>query len=92
MHRALPFLFIAVVAACSTTPNYDNRFGAAVREARLAQTLNPNPVTTDPVTGIDTTAALEAQKRYHESFKAPPPVVNVINIGGMNTSQNGGNK
>jgi len=86
MHRlsiaALPAL-CALLAGCSTTPDYDRRFGAAVREARLAMTINPRAgATADPAAGIDGAAAREAMLRYHDSFKAPPPVVNVINIGG----------
>ena len=46
-------------------------------------TLNPrgaaNP---DPVAGLDGQAARAALERYQDSFKAPPPVINVINIGG----------
>ena len=70
--------------AASTTPNYDARFGDAVRQARAAMTIDPrraaNP---DPVAGLDGQAARTAFERYQDSFKAPPPVVNVINIGGV---------
>jgi uncharacterized lipoprotein len=75
-------LMLALLAGCSTTPHYDQRFGDAVRQARAAMTINPgaraNP---DPVAGMDGQAAGQAVERYHDSFKAPPPVVNVINIG-----------
>ena len=77
-------LALVLLSACSTTPRYDRRFGDAVRQARLAMTIDPrageNP---DPVAGIDGNAARETMIRYHDSFKAPPPVVNVINIGGV---------
>ena len=77
-------LALVLLSACSTTPRYDRRFGDAVRQARLAMTINPrageNP---DPVAGIDGSAARQAMIRYQDSFKEPPPVVNVINIGGM---------
>jgi hypothetical protein len=73
---------LAVLAGCSTTPNYDARFGDAVRQARSAMTINPtasaNP---DPVGGIDGPAAREAISRYQDSFKAPAPVMNVIGTG-----------
>ena len=75
---ALPFLG---GCAISPTPNYDLRFGDAVRQSRQQMTLNPNG-STDPVTGMDAKSAHEATVRYQESFKSPPPVVNVINIGG----------
>ncbi len=69
--------------AASVTPNYDARFGDAVRQARQRMTLNPgaggNP---DPVAGMDGRASREALIRYQDSFKAPPPVAPVINIGG----------
>ena len=77
-------LAAAVLAGCaSTAPNYEARFGEAVRANRQAQVLHPtagaNPA---PALGMDGAASQEAVQRYVESFKAPPPVVNVINIGG----------
>ena len=80
----LPALF--VVAGCQTaTPNYDARFGDAVRDAKRAQTVDPDagrkPVPA-AATGTDGRASQEAMDRYHDAFKRPPPVVNVINIGG----------
>ena len=83
----LPAVLPAVLAGCaasqSVTPNYDMRFGDAVREARMRMTMNPNAGRNpDPVAGMDGRAAQEAFGRYQDSFKAPPPVVNVINIGG----------
>lgn len=86
----IPFLALCAVlaalsgcaASTSATPNYDLRFGDAVREARQRMTLNPGAGVSNPVAGMDGRAAHEAHERYQESFKAPPPVVNVINIGG----------
>ena len=74
----------ALLAGCATssTPNYDTRFGDAVREARRLQVLNPAPSTAS-VSGMDGTAAAQATTRYVDSFKKPEPVVNVINIGGQ---------
>jgi hypothetical protein len=76
-------LVAAGLAGCaiSPTPNYDMRFGDAVRQARQAQILNPQP-STDPVQGMDGVAAKNAADRYQDSFKKPAPPVNVINIGG----------
>lgn len=72
----------------SPTPILDEHFGEAVRQAREQQILNPdagnNP---DPVTGMDGPAAKEAMQRYRDSFKSPPPVTNVINIGGTITGE-----
>jgi hypothetical protein len=81
---ALPIAAV-LLAACanSPTPNYDAKFGDAVRNARQAMTLNPNAgASGNPVAGMDGKAAAEAVGRYHDSFKTPPPPVNVINIGG----------
>ncbi|WBY02600.1 hypothetical protein PE066_03420 [Ramlibacter tataouinensis] len=74
----------ALLAGCATssTPNYDTRFGEAVRQARQLQTLNPTPSTAS-MSGMDGVAAAQAAERYVDSFKKPEPVVNVINIGGQ---------
>ncbi|OUL98485.1 hypothetical protein [Variovorax sp. JS1663] len=73
-----------LLAGCaSPTPNYDKRFGEAVRDAKRKMTVNPDAGrNTDPAAGMDGRASREAMDRYHDSFKAPPPAVNVINIGG----------
>lgn len=72
----------ALLAGCatSTTPQYDSRFGQALRDAKAAQTLNPTPTGTT-AQGLDGKAAREAMDRYQDSFKTPPVPVNVINIG-----------
>lgn len=84
--KKLPIaVVLALLSGCavSPTPNYDARFGDAVRQARHMMILNPNAGTNpDPIAGMGGKAAGEAIGRYHESFRAPPPVVNVINIGG----------
>jgi len=81
-----PVLLVALLlAGCASTatPNYDMRFGSAVRDARARMILNPPPSgSADAAMGMDGKAAAEAVGRYHDTFKAPPPVVNVINIGG----------
>ena len=85
MKNTLPLLLLVFLGGCatSTTPDYDKRFGEAVREARLRMTINPNAgANPDPIAGMDGRSSHEAILRYQESFKAPPPVVNVINIGG----------
>ncbi|NKE66037.1 hypothetical protein RAMLITH_09415 [Ramlibacter sp. RBP-2] len=84
MHKFLIVALALLAAGCasSPTPNYDLRFGDAVREARRAMTLNPGAGGGPALHGLEGTTAAEAMGRYHDSFKAPPPVVNVINIGG----------
>jgi hypothetical protein len=89
MRKPLALLVVALLGGCaaSTTPSYDTRFGNAVREARVRMTLNPNAgANPDPVAGMDGRAARDAVGRYHDSFKAPPAVVNVINIGGSTSA------
>ena len=72
-----------LAAACSTTPNYDLKFGDAVRDARMNMTINPDAgKNADQVAGMDGKSGKEALKLYQDSFKVPPPVINVINIGG----------
>lgn len=74
----------SLVAGCSaTTPQLDAVFGQAVRDARVAQTINPKASeNTNPVLGIDGKAAASAQQRYQESFQTPPRTFDIINIGG----------
>ena len=77
-------LSLCLLAACSTTtPDYDNKFGDALREAKLNMTIHPDAgKSPDQVTGMDGKAATESIGRYQDSFKSPPPAVNVTNIGG----------
>ena len=85
---ALAIAGLVTLAGCASTPNYDARFGDAVRQARVAMTVNPaGSSMSDPVAGIEGQAAKEAMNRYYESFKSPPPVVNVINIGGVSSAK-----
>ena len=85
MTKSLALILLTILGGCaaSPTPNYDARFGDAVRAARQQMTLNPNAVAAaGPAIGMDGRAARETVIRYQDSFKKPPPVVNVINIGG----------
>lgn len=78
---------LALLAGCSTTPDYDLRFGQAVRADRAAMAIHPGPPASTDISGMDGQAAQLATARYHESFKTPPPVVNVVNIGGTTSSR-----
>ena len=91
MNKLAILVLLGLLTGCSTvTPNYDMKFGDAVREAKLNMTINPdagkNP---DQALGMDGKAAEETIVRYQDSFAKPPPVVNVINIGGFGGSTGG---
>jgi hypothetical protein len=79
----LALTLLAGTGCSHVTPNYDARFGDAVRDAKRKMTLNPDAGKDgNPVVGMDGRAARESMLQYHESYKSPPPAVNVINIGG----------
>ena len=73
-----------VISGCvSTTPNLDSRFGEAVNQAKVRQTLNPAASrNTDPVAGLDGASSKESIDRYHDSFKAPAQTFEVISGSG----------
>jgi hypothetical protein len=73
----------SALGGCAThTPHLDDHFGWAVNAAKAQQTLNPDASrNTDPVAGIDGTAADYAIDEYQNSFKAPAPTFPVINVG-----------
>jgi type IV pilus biogenesis protein CpaD/CtpE len=91
---ALAFLAVGA-AGCSTTatsmeeylsasPRETAAFGNTVRANVAAQTLNPEASrNADPVTGIDARSAASAYDRYQQSFKVPPPPLQVFGIGGL---------
>lgn len=89
MNKIPAVVIAALLAGCasSPTPNYDLRFGDAVRDARARQTLNPDAAGAPVVTGMDGKSAREAITLYGKTFQSPPPVVNVINIGGSIAGQ-----
>jgi hypothetical protein len=78
-----------LMAGCvSIHPEVDHRYGDAVRAATRAQIINPDGVRPPAnASGIDGMAAKEAMDRYVNSFKEPPPTINVINIGGSLSGQ-----
>src|SRR5512142_2088506 len=84
-------LLLILLAACTTTPDYDSKFGDAVREAKLNITSTPdagkNP---DLAMGLDGKAARNTMVRYQDTFKTPPAAANVTNIGGSMSSGGGG--
>jgi len=73
---------LAAGCASTPTPHYDAQMGAAVRDARLAMTIDPAAGSrADNATGIDGRAATEAVKRYQNTFKEPPPTIFVFTGG-----------
>lgn len=93
MNNKVTLSAMVLMAGCAqtVTPNYDMRFGDAVRDAKLAMTIDPDAgARGDQARGIDGQAAHEATRRYQKSFTEPPPVTNVINIGGRFGSGSGG--
>ncbi|MDB5808458.1 MAG: hypothetical protein JWN94_580 [Betaproteobacteria bacterium] len=85
-------IVLSVGAGCIPIhPRVDTRAGDAVVEARGAQTLYPAGMNVNAgPPGIDARAAKESIDRYIDSFKAPPPTMNVINIGGSLTEGGSG--
>lgn len=96
MKRLLTIATALLGAGCASldapvTPNYDTKFGDAVREARLKMTIDPNAgKVPDAVAGMDGVAAKNTLIRYQDSYKEPPPVVPTINIGGTFATGGGG--
>lgn len=74
-------LCAALLSACAVSPELDSHFGDAVATVRQRQTLNPQG-SPAPALGMDGKAAKETMDRYLDSYKSPPPTINVINIGG----------
>jgi len=85
MNKFISIVILLLLTACSTvTPNYDKKFGLAVTDALEKQTINPDAgKKIDQVSGMDGKSARESMLLYQGTFKEPPPVVNVIDIGGM---------
>jgi hypothetical protein len=84
MNKLFSTIFFFLMSGCATsTPNYDLKFGRALRDAKMNMIINPdagkNP---DMVVGMDGKSAREGIILYQNTSKAPPPAVNVINIGG----------
>jgi len=74
----------ALMSGCANEPmmSGDESFGASVRAARQAQTLNPAaPEKTSKTPGLDAQAAINAVGRYEDTFKTPPRSFEVLTIG-----------
>lgn len=66
-------LALVTLSGCvATSPAWDRSFGSAVRASLAAQVINPAASgNLDPVTGIDSRAAIGAQQQYEKSFSQP---------------------
>jgi len=73
IRRNLPVLVLmvgAMLQGCSSTPRFNDHFGAAVRSNLSAQVINPAAAANaNPAFGVDGAAARAAQERYQRSFK-----------------------
>lgn len=83
LRLALVTAVCALLNGClSSTPTWDRTFGDSVKTVTAMQVLNPAAsANTDPVVGIDGTAATASQQNYGKSFMSPPPPTSVFTIG-----------
>ncbi|WP_296951434.1 hypothetical protein [uncultured Massilia sp.] len=79
----LPLLLLAAsLQGCSTTPRFNEHFGAALRANLAAQALDPAAAAnTDPALGVDGAAARAGIERYQRSFKETEPALDRPLIG-----------
>lgn len=63
---------LATLSGCSSTPRFNDHFGASVRANLSAQVLEPAAAANaNPTLGIDGAAARATQERYQRSYKEP---------------------
>ena len=76
-------LLLTLVGGCaSRSPNLDAQFGKSVRLLNAQQTINPNAMAnTDPVLGLDGTAALGGYGDYQKTFTTPVQQPSTFTIG-----------
>jgi len=68
----LTLLAGATLQGCSSTPHFNDQFGAAVRTNLSAQVINPAAAANaNPAFGVDGATARVVQERYQRSFKEP---------------------
>lgn len=69
---------------CSTTPRFNQQFGASVRANVAAQVLDPAAAAnTNPAAGMEGAAAAIAHERYVNSFKEPEKPIKGLVISGV---------
>lgn len=77
---------VALAGCASTTPQLDERFGDAVNRAKAQQIINPDASqNTNPVAGVDGTAAKASIDNYHKAYQTPTAAA-VGGISGIGTS------
>lgn len=65
-----------------TTPQWDGRFGADVRNALARQVIHPDAGrNADPVAGMDGRSARSAYERYQKASSEPAPQPSSFTIG-----------
>lgn len=75
-------LLATTAVGCSTTPNWDARFGDPVRVIAAQQIIDPDASrNADPVKGIDGKAAQGTMGEYQKSFTKPEPQTTSFSIG-----------
>ena len=75
-------LLAAALAACSSTPHWDARFGEPVQVITAQQVINPDAaLNPDPVAGVDGKAAQGAMSEYGKSFTQPQKQPDVLMFG-----------
>lgn len=79
MPRATPLLVLLALAGCSTTPQWDQRFGDSVRQALADQLIDPEASSRKaPAETLDGRAVAGALRGYadHRDFavREPRPV------------------
>lgn len=81
----------ATLAACSSTPGLDSRFGDSVNILKAQQTIDANASSNNAAVQVDGLAAKEAINQYKKSFANPKPPTNAfsINIGAGSSSGSG---
>jgi type IV pilus biogenesis protein CpaD/CtpE len=70
-HHSLVLVSVlgALLQGCSSTPRFNDSFGASVRANLAAQVIDPAAAANgNPATGVDGAAARAAQERYQHSF------------------------
>ncbi|MFL6676372.1 MAG: hypothetical protein ACJ8LG_24165 [Massilia sp.] len=80
-HLARLAPMLALLAGCASSPRFEAGFGDSVRAAVAAQVANPAAVqNTNPVNGLEGSAARGAQERFEHSYKQPQELAAPVTI------------